>query len=394
MTQSDTASIMVVDDQPANLKLLENMLANEGYAIRSFPRGRLALASAAQNPPDLILLDINMPEMNGFEVCERLKSDRKLARIPVIFLSALNETEDKIKALKAGGVDYVTKPFQIAEVQARVETHIEMHRLQRQCEEHGYRLEMAVRARTRELAEAHARLKILDQSKTDFLRLIAHEFRTPLNGILGLTELIWENAQSEEANELREAFEISQARILGILDSAILLTKIEVEAEKFACEAVSLAAVLNTAIAQVAEFAGSRQVTVELELSSQPLILGTQDLLATALKSLLETAVQFSAPGGVVHCVCDSSPEAVEIAIRTSGRTLPDPALPKFFDLFAIAEHETMVGHLGLGPAVAYRILALFGGSVTIGNRHPSGIQITVSPRCIPSSTPAEVILR
>src|SRR5216684_9329614 len=96
--------IMVVDDQPANLKLLEVMLRRHGYEVRSFPRGRLALAAAAQNPPDLILLDINMPEMNGYQVCEQLKSRQELSRIPVIFLSALNETEDKVQALQSGGV--------------------------------------------------------------------------------------------------------------------------------------------------------------------------------------------------------------------------------------------------------------------------------------------------
>jgi len=121
-------NIMAVDDNPANLKLLEGMLRQQGYQVRSFPRGRLALASSAENPPELILLDINMPEMNGYEVCERLKSDEKLARIPVIFLSALGETEDKMKAFQSGGVDYVTKPFQLEEVLARVDTHIKLQR--------------------------------------------------------------------------------------------------------------------------------------------------------------------------------------------------------------------------------------------------------------------------
>src|ERR1700733_2462372 len=108
---SGCAIIMVVDDNPANLKLLERMLAQAGYGVRSFSRGRPALVSAAQNPPDLILLDINMPELTGYEVCERLKSDVKLAPIPVIFLSALSQTEDKVKALRCGGVDYISKPF-------------------------------------------------------------------------------------------------------------------------------------------------------------------------------------------------------------------------------------------------------------------------------------------
>jgi CheY-like chemotaxis protein len=123
-------NIMAVDDNPANLKLLEGMLRQQGYQVRSFPRGRLALAAAAENAPEMILLDINMPEMTGYEVCERLKSNEKLARIPVIFLSALGETGDKVKAFQCGGVDYVTKPFQIEEVQARVETHIKAQRAQ------------------------------------------------------------------------------------------------------------------------------------------------------------------------------------------------------------------------------------------------------------------------
>jgi DNA-binding response OmpR family regulator len=121
-------NIMVVDDQPANLKLLEDLLTQQGHGIHSFPRGRLALEAAARNPPDLILLDINMPEMNGFEVCQRLKADEKLAAIPVLFLSALHETVDKVKAFRCGGVDYITKPFQIEEVRARVETHLALQR--------------------------------------------------------------------------------------------------------------------------------------------------------------------------------------------------------------------------------------------------------------------------
>ncbi len=123
-------NIMIVDDNPANLKLLDGMLRQDGYDIRSFPRGRLALAAADQEAPDLILLDINMPEMNGYEVCQRLKAHETLSGVPVIFLSALNSTEDKLKGFQAGGVDYVSKPFQFEEVQARVETHLKLKRAQ------------------------------------------------------------------------------------------------------------------------------------------------------------------------------------------------------------------------------------------------------------------------
>src|SRR5580658_6598970 len=206
---------MIVDDNPANLKLLEDMLLREGHEVRSFPSGRLALAAAMKNPPDLILLDINMPEMDGFEVCERLKSTQELSDIPVIFLSALNETEDKVKAFQHGAVDYISKPFQFEEVHARVETHIKLHDLQQALKFQNERLEEAVAARTRELAEANERLSVLDRSKNEFLNLISHELRTPLSGLLGAGQLILDEVLPTEENEkLRGIFERSGKRIL------------------------------------------------------------------------------------------------------------------------------------------------------------------------------------
>src|SRR5580658_8955202 len=165
---------MIVDDNPANLKLLEDMLLRQGHEVRSFPLGRLALAAATKNPPDLILLDINMPEMNGYEVCERLRRSEELSDIPVIFLSALNETQDKVKAFQSGGADYISKPFQFEEVQARVDAHLSVYRLRQALQRQNEQLEQAVAARTRELAQANARLNLLDSSKNDFLRLISH----------------------------------------------------------------------------------------------------------------------------------------------------------------------------------------------------------------------------
>jgi putative two-component system response regulator len=146
--------IMVVDDQPVNLRLMEQVLSGQGYGVRSFPRGRLALAAAAQKPPDLILLDVTMPEMDGFEVCRRLRSDAALSAIPVIFLSALEETEDKLAAFKSGGFDYVTKPFEPEEVRARIETQLKLRDLQAAVERHNRELEQVVKQQVREIAAA------------------------------------------------------------------------------------------------------------------------------------------------------------------------------------------------------------------------------------------------
>ncbi|OGR40909.1 MAG: hypothetical protein A2X35_02970 [Elusimicrobia bacterium GWA2_61_42] len=123
-TGRSPAGILVVDDTPANLELLSGMLKGRGYRIRAAISGEAALEACHINPPDLILLDINMPGMDGYEVCRRLKTDEELKEIPVLFLSALNETMDKVRAFSAGGQDYITKPFQMEEVYARVETHL------------------------------------------------------------------------------------------------------------------------------------------------------------------------------------------------------------------------------------------------------------------------------
>jgi response regulator RpfG family c-di-GMP phosphodiesterase len=144
-------NIMIVDDNPANLKLLEEMLGQQGYEVRSFPGGRLALSAAKRNPPSLILLDINMPEMNGYEVCQHLKSNEELSSIPVIFLSALNEVEDKVAGFRVGGVDYICKPFQFVEVRARVETHLNLYELRQAFKRQNEHLEELVSQRTEQL---------------------------------------------------------------------------------------------------------------------------------------------------------------------------------------------------------------------------------------------------
>ena len=148
------AGILIVDDTPANLQVLAGMLKDRGHKVRPAPSGKLALLAARRDPPDLILLDINMPEMNGYEVCEHLKADERLKGIPVIFISALTDQLDKVKAFAVGGVDYLTKPFQMEELHARVETHLKLRRLQVELEDMNARLAQANDRMSRDLKAA------------------------------------------------------------------------------------------------------------------------------------------------------------------------------------------------------------------------------------------------
>jgi len=159
---SGKESIVIVDDNPNNLYVLSGILQQDGYKVRPSTNGEVAIRSIVSFPPDLVLLDVRMPGMDGYEVCRRMKSNALVKGIPVIFISALQDTEDKVAAFKAGGVDYITKPFQLEEVLARVHTHLSLYRLQRN-------LEGMVNVRTQELQQAMQSLAESKQRYTDIL---------------------------------------------------------------------------------------------------------------------------------------------------------------------------------------------------------------------------------
>jgi putative two-component system response regulator len=147
-------SILIVDDAPENLHVLVRILTAEGYRPRAVRSGKLAIRAAENDPPDLILLDIMMPEMDGYEVCRQIKANDQLKDIPVIFLSALDEADDKVKAFAAGGVDYVTKPFHVDEVKARVDVQMKLRKLQTELSKHNRHLQDLVSEQVREISES------------------------------------------------------------------------------------------------------------------------------------------------------------------------------------------------------------------------------------------------
>jgi signal transduction histidine kinase len=204
-------NILAIDDTPANLRLLVGILTEQGYKVRPVPNGKLALSGIFQSPPDLILLDIMMPEMDGYEVCSRLKADARTKDIPVIFISAINEVLDKVKAFSVGGVDYITKPFHVEEVLARVETHLALQNLQKKLQDKNDELTKTNEELAKTNEELGKTLQQLQATQEELIQSekmaalgqlvagIAHEINNPLGAIRSsaenITEFLTENLE-------------------------------------------------------------------------------------------------------------------------------------------------------------------------------------------------------
>ncbi len=383
MSSNDTlqpaADILVVDDTPDNLRLLATMLKREGFAVRAAANGPQALQEAAQKIPDLVLLDVTMPVMDGYEVCRRFKATQEMKSVPVVFISALVDPLDKVMAFDCGGVDYVTKPFEFEEVRARVNTHLKVRKLQAELEHQNRHLEEIVQDRTRALADAHRRLEVLDEAKTDFLNLISHELNTPLNGLLGITEMVFDMYRFDPAlTEFRSLFNLSRDRMTNILNDALLLTQIQAGDPALKAESSSLRSLLDGAVTNTALFANSRQIAIQTALEDA-LVAGEPQLLLRVFSAVLETAIKFSKDSHPVRLEVVAVEPAVWIQIEARGRQIPADVLPNFFRVFAITRTITPGGDIGLGPALACRILHLYGGTIAVENLNPAGVRFQIT---------------
>jgi len=260
-----------------------------------------------------------------------------------------------------------------------VSAHLELARLRQELKRQNERLEEVVAQRTLELAEANARLAILDRAKSDFLSLISHEIRTPLNGIMGVAELLLLNLSDDsDAAKYSEMYRQSRQRLMMLLDDALFFTQIGSDASTQARQPCRLDELLSRARLQAVPFADSRMVQFAAAPTNLGLVQGSTNYLVRALQSLLETAVKFARTGTIIKLTRITAPGEIGLIIEADGLAIPLELLPRFFDLLAISELIIPGGGLGLAPALAERILTLYGGMVSVENMKPPGIRLTV----------------
>lgn len=365
--------ILIVDDIPANIQILGNILSTENFQIAYAQSGQQALAVVKHQKLDLILLDIMMPYMDGFEVCRTLRSQKETAEIPIIFLTAKADMESIIKGFEVGGQDYITKPFNAAELLARVNTHILLHEQKKNLKTLNEDLENRVLKRTRELDSAYKRLDHLEKAKTDFLSIISHELRTPLNGLAGLSTLLSQTDLNDEQKEYIRYLKDVSDRLARLSEVALLITSLKVQ--KYEAD------LMPTAVKYLVESAAltfgkkDKNSSPRLKLrnvTKDVMISAASDLIKKSLEFILENAKNHIRSNGEIELSVEADKESVEILCLDNGPGFDQEALEHPFELFYNSDIAHTQG-TGLSLAAVKLIMDIHGGNLKIENRETGG---------------------
>lgn len=382
------AKVLIVDDIKDNVKLLAFDLEDMGHEVLVAYNGPDALAIAQSDRPDIVLLDVMMPVMDGYEVCRRLKSDLRLRAVPVIMVSAGNTDEDIIAGLDAGADDYVSKPFNARIVESRVRSALRAKRL------------------LDELADAKSAAEEANRAKSEFLSNMSHEIRSPLSAILGFTEILEQNLVKPENLAAISTITRNGEHLLNVLNDILDLSKIEagkLELEDITCHPCEV-------VADVASLMRARAVSKGLSLDVEhvgpiPESIRTDPTrLRQILLNLVGNAVKFTQAGGVRLVTQliedDANTPALQFNVIDSGIGMSESQSATLFQPFMQADSSTTrkFGGTGLGLAISQRLAGMLGGEITVDTQPGTGSQFHLTipagnlDAVISVNSPSEVV--
>ena len=315
--------ILAVDDTPENLGLLFEYLDQAGFTVLLVQNGENALKQAEQNLPDLILLDIMMPGLNGFEVCQLLKKNAKTRGIPVIFMTALNDPEDKIKGFELGGVDYITKPIQYREVLARVKTHLTLRRLQQELEE-----------KNRHLERQGEQLQELNASKDRFFSILSHDLRSPFNGLCGITEILldhFDDFPPEKIKDFLGRLKESTDMLYALLENLLTWSRVQAGRLDYFPQQLEIHELIRNTVQLFSPNAEQKQISLVNTVKEPVYAVGDGKMIDTVIRNLLSNAIKFTHPGGKVHISAQQDETQLTVSVSDSGIGIDKDHQPRLF---------------------------------------------------------------
>ncbi|MEO5373915.1 MAG: response regulator [Alphaproteobacteria bacterium] len=343
------------------------------YEISVVLDGKTALDLAGRTPPDLILLDIQMPEMDGYEVCRRLKADSRTCDIPVIFVTARDDARDETRGFELGAVDYITKPFSMPVVQARIRNQLQLAAAKRQIQTLNADLERRVEERTADLGAATQRAESASRVKSNFLASISHELRTPLNAILGFSDAlicgVFEPLNGRPLEYVKDIHD-SGRHLLAMVNDLLDITVAETGHLHLSEEVVDLAALATTATHMLEHRAVKADVALAVTCElKEVVVIGDHTRLLQSLLNVIGNAIKYNKPGGWVHLgiqMDDGGGCTLTVTDGGIGMTAEEVTLA----LVPFGRsHEAAVSNIegnGLGLPLSAAIIAAHGGALSV----------------------------
>jgi len=380
-------SILMVDDNPKNLQLLGTTLRNEGYQVEFATNGRIALNWVNKKNFDLILLDIMMPEMSGYEVCEQIRKIEAYNDVPIVFLTAKTEKESVVYGFKLGAQDYITKPFDTAELLARVRTHLELRYHKLELININKHLEELVEERTRELnilnqrlQKANEELRTLDKAKSEFLHIIAHEIRTPLNGIKGSIDIIKELNEHNSFGSLFSILEESVNRLERFSLFALKITQLQTGKYELDLQPIALNSLVQQILQKFREAIQKKQLKITVHLSKELFITADWELINTCFSAIIDNAVKFTHSSGNIMIEGEEGENHILVKITDEGPGFSEKAMQNLFKLFSPGERHINENE-GIDLAMAKLIMDAHKGEIQINNYSGGAVVSLIFPK-------------
>jgi len=373
-------TILIVDDVPKNLQYLGNALKDENYKFEFATDGIKALEWIKKKSFDLILLDIMMPEMDGFEVCEKIRKDDHYKDVPIIFLTAYTDQDNILRGFRLGAQDYITKPFNTMELLARVKTHLELKNSKEQLKSMNKWLEEKVKERTMQLQKANEDLFSVEKCKAEFLTLMSHELRTPLNGIIGPVQLLKDELEGSNLTDLVNILDISVARLEKFAYTAMRITELRTKQHLFKFSDIQLKLLIDDTIKALAEKISQKRLQMSVdEIHDDFIIFGEFELLKLAFINILDNAIKYSKENGKIFIEIQHSNTQISCRFIDQGKGFSRKALENLFEYFSPGEEYVGDETLGLDLALAKLIMDVHSGRIEAGNMESGGAFVTLT---------------